>query len=187
MNISRRILIWNAQFLSRIGFVQEDIKGIERLGYGAVFNKSQELGHFEPCLEEANRTVFRGAEGVGESIKNMTRDLLTILEYNQIKNVYPYISDMEEIIRELRFETLTQITFKNPTIDFEVILGNIKFEIYFFEVLYQLSAQEILEEMRDFEQDVRTKAAAVYKAMDSVTSAYRTQVEVLIDSLVNCE
>lgn len=176
-----------AQFLSRIGDVVNQIRDIEFAAHRAIVNRGLEIGSTaNECLIVMDETLAIVFQDIGEEIREISK--IMSIDFDRIHDdvVYHFVSTMELQSTRYLTEVLLRISKENAVTKIQNIIRILEFEIEVFENLLPLVEEAIQEEVDMMFKEMNYLKAEVFPMFQYTIRYFNSTTANIIDNLPNC-
>ncbi len=183
--MSRMVRIWNAQYLSRLGFTLQDYLKSEKEFSDVIDKKGEEIGKNHRCVLEAKDTLENYGYETGVKIKEIAeKSRETVYDHENL--VYHYLDELGLVIDDFRLDFSKWLSRENSMTNFKEIEDGLKIEFRLIEILFEISVDEIIEEIKLFETHVQLSQVEAFKALTTIYETFRSNGRRVIQNLNFC-
>lgn len=138
---------FNAQLLSRTGFVFQEIKDLEF----QVANEISEAGVSPECVLQANAILANGSAWAGSNSMPAYLDVTQRIYFSRYVEVYPTLTELKKLMSTYTVEALAMLGYLNPVTRMGNILEIMLYEFEVFDILFEDFVDQIIHEMQVFD------------------------------------
>lgn len=183
--MSHIVRMWNAQYLSRIGFTLQDIRNSVKEYTVQINERAENIGEEQECVVRARDELVHYADTVGNNVgKSIEMARNSLYVYKNL--VYYYLGELGTVIDDFRLDMFNWLSKKNPMTNFEAIEEAIRTEYQLIEILFEMSVDEILDEIQQYMAYVQLSQAEVFENLFVHHGEFRFQGNGMIRRLYLC-
>lgn len=176
-----------AQFLSRIGSVVEEIRDIEFAVHRAIVNRGLEIGNTaNECLIVMDETLAIVFQDVGEEIREIAKIMATDFARIHDDVFYHLVASMEQQSTSYLSEVLLRISNENTITKIQSIIGILEIEKQVFEFLLPLVEEAIEEDVDIMFKEMNYLKAEVFPMFQYTIRYFNATTKSILDNLPNC-
>lgn len=176
-----------AQFLSRLGNVVDEIRDLEFAAHRAIVNRGLEIGNTaNECLIVMDETLAIVFQDVGEEIREISKIMATDFGRLYDDVVYHFVATMEQQSTSYLNEVLLRISKENTVTKIQNIIGLLEIEKQVFEFLLPLVEDAIVEEVDIMFKEMNYLKAEVFPMFQYTIRYFNSTTTSILENLPNC-
>lgn len=176
-----------AQFLSRLANVVEEIRDMEFAVHRAIVNRGLEIGNTaNECLIVLDETLAIVFQDVGEEIREISKIMATDFGRLYDDVVYHFVATMEQQSTSYLSEVLLRISKENTVTKIQNIIGLLEIEKQVFEFLLPLVEEAIVEEVDIMFKEMNYLKAEVFPMFQYTIRYFNSTTTSILENLPNC-
>ena len=176
---------YNALTISRLGFVAQEMKGIENEVSIDISNRALQINSTTAeCIVDAKRSLGYAANYAGLAIVEVTREIAANLNTVNNETVYPLLYILENSTHEL--ELLTVYAYFNTVKDYEYAYFRFSSKVRNHVIDFDLYVRYILKDMVLWNKLITEFNGDMYQILESGTDYFRFLAYLIKNSLVDC-
>lgn len=179
-NIERN---FNAQLLSRTGFVFQEIKELEFQIVNEINERSAIVSNTE-CIIEANELLTNATAWAGTNSMSVYVDITQRITFTRLLQVYPTLTELKKFISSYTVEPLSLLGYLNPVTRIDSILDILEYEIDVYDLLFESFVDQIIYEMRNFNSYTRSMNQILTESLDETRSGFVNSANHISEYLV---
>lgn len=164
---------FNAQQLSRTGFVFQEIKDLEFEVRNLIQDRSIEITN-QACIIEASQRLATASDAAGTNSMSSYQEIMSRITFMRYLNVYPTIAQLSRSTKNLAFEPLTVLGNMNPLTNFDDIVNEIQHQLDFYIEVFEPFVDELILEMTRFNQYQRDLNVVLFSSLEQTRSQFVT-------------
>lgn len=161
--------IFNAQMISRTGFVFEELINLEFDVRSEIQQRAAQINN-PACIESANLQLTNTSEVAGANSMSAYQDVISQITFMRFIYVYPVLTELTNAKDNLAFEALGLISNINPVTNLDGIITNLTTELEFFIDLFESFVEEVIAEMNSFENFNRDLFLTLHNSLEETRS-----------------
>lgn len=184
--------IFQAQAISRLGFVIDEINLKNEETITAIENRANEIanngnGTDAECIVNARGALENAAEYSGESVSSAVTELFYYL--NQLKNTefYPLVNTLLLESNELQWTVVFEVNNTNVVSNWQEFFGKLEFDYDYTKILFENSMNNLDFEMNLFEDGLNEIKRSYFPELNSFRDYFFFQASLISNDLPNCD
>lgn len=142
---------FNAELLSRTGFVFQEIKDIEYETVNELAERSETVGSQE-CIVEATERLGNATLNAGTNSMATFRDVSELVFISHLLYVHPSLSELSLQFLQYNFEPLAMLGNGNPVANIYDIINYFYSEINTYSELFEQFIDQIIRDMQNLDR-----------------------------------
>lgn len=181
-NIER---IFNAQLLSRTGFVFQEIKDLEFEVMYEIQDRSMQVNNTD-CIFLANRQLQDASADAGTGSIIAYQDIMQRVEFMRYILVYPVLFELTRVIPQFTTEPFSLLGYFNPVTNFDMVMSTLLRELNTFDELFEAFVDEVIIEMNSFDRYNREMFMILHLSLEASRREFITSVTNIRSFLLTC-
>lgn len=146
-NTSMELKILQAQMISRLGFVVDEIRETENRTLATINAVESIEGHDPECLEGLRESLQNAVEYVGSNIMISVGQAMSVINQVEATIFYPYIGILQRDSNIMQWMVLSELGRGNTVTNLNGIISTLEIDYVIVLALYQSAIQQIPAEM----------------------------------------
>lgn len=177
---------FNAQVLSRSGFVFQEISDLHYQVINEIFERSA-LVEDQECMNLVRVHLDDAVELAGNSSSPDYRDIVSRLGFMQILEVYPTLSQIHWATPHYTMAPMTLFGSHNAVTSFDEVLQILDLDVFTHERQFEGLVDQILRELIVFENYLtRQLLPVIFLSLQGTQNHFNTYVEDLRGNMLAC-
>lgn len=177
--------IFNAQLLSRTGFVFQEIKDLEFEVMYEIQDRSMQVNNTD-CIFLANRQLQDASADAGSSSIMAYQDIMQRVEFMRYILVYPVLFELTRVIPQFTTEPFSLLGYFNPVTNFDAVMSTLLRELNTFDELFEAFVDEVIIEMNSFERYNREMFMILHLSLEASRREFMNSVTNIRSFLLTC-
>lgn len=176
----------NARWLSRTGFVFEEMRLAEARLRSDIGDRSAVIGPDSECIDEAVETLDTAVEIAGNGSFDVHSTVLRELNMYRYLYVYPLLSQMKRMVSA--YETQPTLVFfhENPVVNFEGILANLIAEFDYLNSQFEPFVDDVIHQLERFTHYTNTQSEVLFTTLDAIHNTFNSRLNQANQILAQC-
>lgn len=166
---------FNAQLLSRTGFVFQEIKDLQFEISNEISERSAIVNNPE-CIVEANAILANASEWAGTNSMPTYVDITQRIAFSRLSQVYPTLTELKRSVSLYTVEPLAMLGYLNPVTRINSILDILLFEIEVYDILFEDFVDQVLDEMTRFVSYTHDINRVLSESLEETRSGFANSV-----------
>lgn len=177
----------NARFLSRIGFIVEEIKDLQYQTQLEIEDRATEINNNEAeCILTARSSLEASLADAGTVITSAAIELIKDLHILNEIAVHGVLDELELFVSRFDFKIFSTFGEMNTVTAMFTFLIMLESEIRNYGALFEYYVNEIYTELVIYDMLMEEVAGIVLPELDGGLQGFRNSAEIIRSSLVTC-
>lgn len=179
--------MYNAGFISRLGFTSQEIKDLEYEIRLAIEERGNWIGSQETeCIVNAHSELDRAFDEAGELIMAIARRMSDDLDILDEIAVYPRLHEIEILVYLFDVEILNIFAYFNPVTMMRTLVIMLESEVRTYGALFEYYVSEVYVEMQIYQMLVDDLSQQVFPQLNTISNDFATSANAIRISLASC-
>lgn len=138
--------VFNAQLLSRTGFVFEEIKDLEYRVGNDIEDRRRQVNN-PACIQTATERLINASTIAGTNSQSAYSEIIQRVEFTRFLKIYPVLGELSRFVYGVAIEPFSLLSRFNPLTDFDSSIEALREEVDNFVELFEEFVDEIITEM----------------------------------------
>lgn len=185
---AQTIKIMNAQLISRLGFVVDEIK-IKQFEIDLeITMRAQNISSPDAeCILEARLSLENAADYVGYSLNGLLSEVMFYINELEDDYFYPYIRILQWESNIIQNSVISTIHRNNPVTDVANLIERLQGDYAIMVYLYQSSIPNIAREMSSVDRKFNEIKQTMFPQLNSIRDYFAFTANFIRETLPLCE
>lgn len=174
---------FNAQSLSRTGFVFQELKDLEFEVRSLIQDRSRQVNNAE-CIAVANQRLDDASERAGSNSMMAYVDIQQRVELRRFVLVYPVLTQLTRLTAQFAFEPLHLLGSYSSITNFNDILESLYNQLAFYVFNFEDFVDEVLFEMGFYQRYNNDMSLTLFRSLEETRNQFVNSTEEIRNFLV---
>lgn len=185
---AQTIKIMNAQLISRLGFVVDEIKLKQRETELEINMRAGNISSPDAeCIVEARLSLENAADYVGYSLNGLLSEVMFYINELEDDYFYPYIRILQWESNIIQNSVMSTIHRNNPVTDVANLIERLQGDYAVMVYLYQSSIPNIAREMLSVDRKFNEIKQTMFPQLNSIRDYFAFTSNFIRETLPMCE
>lgn len=185
---SLNVKIINAQLISRIGFVADEMKAVQNQTRAAIDNRAIQIENPDAlCIADARASMQSAEYYVGYSVNGLVGEVMFYINQIEQYYFYPLIQVLQLESNIIQWTLLSEMHRYNPVTDIGRLITRLEDDYFVLLTLYEISVNNIIREMNQIENHVNTEVKqSMFPQLDAIRDYFAFSNQIIMNALTVC-
>lgn len=185
---STNIKILNAQLISRLGFVSEEIKNKDRETSAEITLRSQNISSTTAeCIVDARLSLENAVQYAGYSLNGLVSEVMYYINAIEGDYFYPYIRILQWESNIIQGSIMSTIHRANPVTNVANLIQRLEEDYAIMVLIYQASIPNIAREITNVENKFNEVKQTMFPQLNSIRDYFFFTANFIKETLPLCE
>lgn len=146
VEVARMEKVFNAQLLSRTGFVFQEIKDLEQAVVTDINTRRDQVSN-QDCINAAATRLIDASAKAGTNSMSTYFDIIQRVEFARFLKVYPVLTELSRLVSSFIVEPFSTLAYFNPVTDFTRSNEALTQQLAVMVELFEAFVSEVIDEM----------------------------------------
>lgn len=186
VNMTSEMKILQAQLISRLGFVTDEIR-MKEMETRFEINVAANMTSAESeCIVELQESLENAVQYVGYSINGVVGEVKFYVDQIEHDYFYPYIGILQRESNIIQWMVLSEIRRGNPVDNMERVIERLEDDYFVVHAMYQSAVSQIPAEMVRLHDHMDEVKEFYFPQLNSIRDYFRFSADMIKDSLPAC-
>lgn len=176
----------NARWLSRTGFVFDEMRTNEARSRADIGERSGVVGETAECIAEALERLDTAVEVAGNGSFEIHTSVLREVNMYRYIFVYPQLSQLKRMVSAFETQPINVFNNENAVTEFDLILINLISEYGYLRSQFEPFVDELIEELGKYVAYTNTQSAALFSTLTTIQNTFNSRVREVEGVLAGC-
>lgn len=176
----------DARWLSRTGFVFDEMRTAEASSRLEIGERSAVVGNGTECIVEAIEALDTAIEIAGNGSFDIHTTVLRELNMYRYLFVYPALSQLKRLVSAYEIQPLLVFQHENPVTFFDGIFGNLVAEFEYMHDQFEPFVDELLGEFERYVHYTNEQSEALFTTLNTIQNTFNSRVADVQEVLASC-
>lgn len=185
---SRNLQILNAQLISRLGFVNDEIRAVEQLTRDAIEQRGLNITNPEAdCIVDARGEIDNAVEYAGSSINGVVGEVMWNINDIEHRYFYPLIQILQLESNIIQWSVKSGLRRYNPVSQADRLIQRLDDDYGVMVILYQASIANIASEITGIDEHMNTVKQSYFPQLNGVRDYFIFTANFIRGTLEQCQ
>lgn len=185
-NTTAELKVLQAQMISRLGFVTDEINVKREETQTAIDERSSNVEEGNECIADLQISLDNAVEYAGSSVSMLVHEVMYYINQIERDYFYPYIGILQRESNILQWMVMSEIQRHNPVTGIERFIEVLELDLYIVRALYTSAITQIPAEMVRLHDHMDEVKEFYFPQLNSHRDYFRFTADVIKDSLPLC-
>ena len=186
-NTSTYLKVMQAQLISRLGFVTDEMAFRERQTIDAINERAANIGsESAECIIDARLSLDNAIEYVGYSVNGAIGEAMFYINQIEREYFYPYIHALQLESNVIQWTVVSELRRINPVTDGANLITRLEGDYFINLVLYQAAVEQIPREMGRLDNRMNEVKRSMFPQLNGIRDYFGFTADIIKDSLPTC-
>lgn len=186
-NQTLNMKILNAQFLSRVGFISDEIKAKARQTLYDIESRAIQINDWDAeCIVDAKESLVNAEDYAGIQINGITGETMYYINDIESRFFYPLIGVLQRESNIMQWNVMSVVRRYNPVTQIDELMTRLEEDYQVLVLLYTISVTNIAREIELIEAQMNGVKRSTFPQLNGVRDYFVFGADRIKDTLPDC-
>lgn len=179
--------VLNAQLISRLGFVANEITSKKQEVLDAIAARAEEIGDESTCVSDSVLALENAANYAGASLNGLIEEVQYYVDEVEKDYFYPLMRILQWESNIIQWSVKAALHRENPVTQTDRLLQRLEDDYSVVVALYQASINNIAREVNLFDDKMNEVKQTMFPQLNSIRDYFAFSATFIKENLSACE
>lgn len=179
--------IMNAQFISRIGFISDEIKQKSYETFNAIDSRAIQINSRDaPCIVEAKEALENAENYAGYQINGIAGETMYYINDIESRFLYPLLDVLQRESNIMQWNVKSVVRRYNPVTSMNTLMTRLEEDYQVLVILYTISITNIAREVELINNQMNEVRRSTFPQLSGVRDYFFFAADRIKDTMPDC-